>query len=80
MLQWGGVVSSRTQQELSLDGLLNRYLLLALHNSQVNTETLAKCEMVSNSSSLPDLSGDSNYPFPTEWYFSTSIMEAVLHR
>lgn len=49
-------------RSLSLDGLLNRYIILGLCNSGVNKETIQKCQSVSGRSSilylLPYLSDD----------------------
>uniref|UniRef100_A0A452GUK7 GCF C-terminal domain-containing protein n=1 Tax=Gopherus agassizii TaxID=38772 RepID=A0A452GUK7_9SAUR len=33
-LQWYGILSNKTLQELSIDGLLNRYILMAFQNSE----------------------------------------------
>lgn len=49
-------------RSLSLDGLLNRYIILGLCNSGVNKETIQKCQSVSGRSSvsylLPYLTDD----------------------
>lgn len=39
-------------RSLSLDGLLNRYIILGLCNSGVNKETIQKCQSVSGRSSV----------------------------
>ena len=37
-------------RELALDGLLNRYLLLSLQNSDVNDDSIGKSQMVGTDS------------------------------
>nr|XP_006815310.1 PREDICTED: PAX3- and PAX7-binding protein 1-like [Saccoglossus kowalevskii] len=56
MLMWNGIVSHEILQELSLDGLLNRYLLLSLHNSDINLDSIEKCRMIVSC-------------FPKSWFF-----------
>lgn len=45
--QWTGLVAPDTLQEVVLDGLLNRYLLLSLQNSPPGLLSLRKAEAVS---------------------------------
>ncbi|XP_071819280.1 PAX3- and PAX7-binding protein 1-like [Apostichopus japonicus] len=61
VLSWHGLVDQQVLIEIALDGLLNRYILLSLQNSDVNEESLAKCQRIV--SALPkqwfqDLQGD----------------------
>ena len=45
---WHGLISVQKLQELAADGVLNRYLLLALqHNAGKHYENVAKCQAVS---------------------------------
>ena len=46
ILSFHGLLSDNVLQQLALDCLLNRYMVLALHNSVVNADNLAKCQMV----------------------------------
>ncbi|XP_078001429.1 PAX3- and PAX7-binding protein 1-like [Glandiceps talaboti] len=55
ILLWNGIVSSSVLQELALDGLLNRYLLLSLQNSDVNEESITKCQRIVST-------------FPRQWF------------
>lgn len=48
-LKWSGVVADHPLQELALDGLLNRYILLALQNSAVDAHSIYACQVVSSS-------------------------------
>ena len=48
---WEGVLSCEAVQQLSVDGLLNRYLLLSLQNCPVDASTVKKTRAVSTSSS-----------------------------
>ncbi|XP_070568099.1 PAX3- and PAX7-binding protein 1-like [Ptychodera flava] len=62
ILSWNGIVSSGVLQELALDGLLNRYLLLSLQNTDVTDDSIVKCQRII--STFPkqwfsDLKGDS---------------------
>ena len=47
VLQWRDTLSPRLVQEMALDRILNRYLVLALQNSPVNQDSLIKCQAVS---------------------------------
>ena len=47
ILAWHGILSDRVLRELALDGLLNRYVMLALMNSPPGMETVQKCAVVS---------------------------------
>ncbi|XP_078416306.1 PAX3- and PAX7-binding protein 1 isoform X1 [Cetorhinus maximus] len=44
ILQWTGIISNRVLQELTVDSLLNRYILLALQNSDPGDDSLKKCQ------------------------------------
>nr|DBA25709.1 TPA: hypothetical protein GDO54_010069 [Pyxicephalus adspersus] len=44
--QWDGFLEEEALQELSLDKLLNRYLLLVLLNAEPNHETVSKCSKI----------------------------------
>ncbi|XP_030850781.1 PAX3- and PAX7-binding protein 1 isoform X1 [Strongylocentrotus purpuratus] len=62
LLSWHGLVNKEQLLELAIDGLLNRYLLLSLNNSDVDESSIAKCDRIV--SSLPvawfeELEGDS---------------------
>lgn len=56
-LKWHGVLADKPLQELAFDGLLNRYIILALHNSPVNHNTVYACQVILST-------------FPKEWYES----------
>ncbi|XP_078514536.1 PAX3- and PAX7-binding protein 1 isoform X1 [Lissotriton helveticus] len=45
-LQWYGILSSRALQELAVDGLLNRYILLAFQNLENGEESIKKAQSV----------------------------------
>ena len=49
MLLWQGIISDAALMEMSLDALLNRYIMLALQNSPgpLNDDTLRRAGMVS---------------------------------
>lgn len=47
ILKWEGLLSSARLQELAIDGLLNRYLLLALQHSHLYYDSLEKVKAVS---------------------------------
>ena len=47
MLLWHGIISQAALIEMSLDALLNRYLMLALQNSPLTDDTLRRAHMVS---------------------------------
>lgn len=62
VLSWHGLVDQQVLIEIALDGLLNRYILLSLQNSDVDEESLAKCQKIAGA--LPrewfqDVQGDS---------------------
>ncbi|XP_040204439.1 intron Large complex component GCFC2 [Rana temporaria] len=44
--RWDGFLEEETLQELSLDKLLNRYLLLVLLNTEPNSDAVTKCSKV----------------------------------
>ncbi|CAI9548392.1 unnamed protein product, partial [Staurois parvus] len=43
---WDGFLEEGTLQELSLDKLLNRYLLLVLLNAEPNSDAVTKCSKI----------------------------------
>lgn len=45
-LQWYGIFSNKTLQELSIDGLLNRYILMAFQNSEYGDDSIKKAQNV----------------------------------
>ncbi|XP_029459437.1 PAX3- and PAX7-binding protein 1 [Rhinatrema bivittatum] len=45
-LQWYGILSNKSLQELAVDGLLNRYILLAFQNSENGEESIKKAQSV----------------------------------
>ncbi|XP_056016602.1 PAX3- and PAX7-binding protein 1-like isoform X2 [Ostrea edulis] len=55
ILSWHGILSNQMLRSLSLDGLLNRYIILGLCNSGVNKETIQKCQSIIST-------------FPKEWF------------
>ncbi|KAH3737797.1 PAX3- and PAX7-binding protein 1-like [Dreissena polymorpha] len=46
ILSWHSVVATKVLQGLALDGLLNRYIMLALQTAPFNQETLVKCQAI----------------------------------
>ncbi|XP_004620401.2 PAX3- and PAX7-binding protein 1 [Sorex araneus] len=54
-LQWCGIFSNKTLQELSIDGLLNRYILMAFQNSEYGDDSIKKAQNVINC-------------FPKQWF------------
>ena len=57
MLQWHELLAVKPLQELSLDGLLNRYIMLALQNSLVDRQALYACTVVSKTCYMGRLDG-----------------------
>ncbi|KAI8498517.1 PAX3- and PAX7-binding protein 1 [Branchiostoma belcheri] len=55
MLQWHSILSREPLMELCVDGLLNRYMLLALQNSDVNDDSIEKSQKIISS-------------FPRQWF------------
>ncbi|ESO92141.1 hypothetical protein LOTGIDRAFT_190915 [Lottia gigantea] len=55
ILSWQGILSSHVLQQLSLDGLLNRYIVLGLNTSCLTKEALEKCQAIIST-------------FPKEWF------------
>nr|XP_033806465.1 PAX3- and PAX7-binding protein 1 [Geotrypetes seraphini] len=45
-LQWNGILSNKCLQDLAVDGLLNRYILIAFQNSENGEESLKKAQSV----------------------------------
>ncbi|XP_006886859.1 PREDICTED: PAX3- and PAX7-binding protein 1 [Elephantulus edwardii] len=56
-LQWYGIFSNKTLQELSIDGLLNRYILMAFQNSEYGDDSIKKAQNVINC-------------FPKQWFIN----------
>lgn len=56
-LQWSGIFSNKTLQELAIDGLLNRYILMAFQNSECGDDSIRKAQSVINC-------------FPKQWFAS----------
>ncbi len=46
ILEWHQILSNKVVLGLALNGLLNRYLLLALQNSIPGSDMVAKCQAV----------------------------------
>ena len=61
-LKWYGILADRPLQELAFDGLLNRYIVLALQNSPVDHNSIYASQVIISS-------------FPTEWYNSLEAAE-----
>nr|XP_054753883.1 mitogen-activated protein kinase kinase kinase 15-like [Lytechinus pictus] len=62
LLSWHGLVAKEQLLELAIDGLLNRYLLLSLNNSDIDESSIAKCDRIVSSLPVPwfeELEGDS---------------------
>ncbi|XP_041462279.1 PAX3- and PAX7-binding protein 1-like isoform X1 [Lytechinus variegatus] len=62
LLSWHGLVAKEQLLELAIDGLLNRYLLLSLNNSDIDETSIAKCDRIVSSLPVPwfeELEGDS---------------------
>ncbi|XP_021344740.1 PAX3- and PAX7-binding protein 1-like [Mizuhopecten yessoensis] len=55
IMSWHAIISTSILQNLALDGLLNRYVILGLCNSVLNQETIQKCHSVVST-------------FPKEWF------------
>ncbi|XP_059824681.1 PAX3- and PAX7-binding protein 1 isoform X2 [Hypanus sabinus] len=65
ILQWTGIISNRVLQELTIDSLLNRHLLLALQNSDPGDDSLRKCQSLITclpKSWFTNLKGDKSIP------------------
>ncbi|KAM4699586.1 PAX3- and PAX7-binding protein 1 [Discoglossus pictus] len=45
-LKWHGVLSNKTLQELAIDGLLNRYILMAFQNNENGEDSIKKAHSV----------------------------------
>ncbi|XP_059561575.1 PAX3- and PAX7-binding protein 1-like [Myotis daubentonii] len=56
-LQWYGIFSNKTLQELPIDGLLNRYILMAFQNSEYGDDSIKKAQNVINC-------------FPKQWFMN----------
>ena len=46
IVEWNDLLDIKTIQELSLDSLLNRYIMVALQYMDLNMETVVKIEFV----------------------------------
>ncbi|XP_025097837.1 PAX3- and PAX7-binding protein 1-like isoform X2 [Pomacea canaliculata] len=46
ILSWHGLLGMKMLQQLALDGLLNRYIVLGLANSHVNRHAMDKCQAI----------------------------------
>ncbi|XP_071955937.1 PAX3- and PAX7-binding protein 1-like [Antedon mediterranea] len=55
MLNWQGIIVQDTLLDIAVDGLLNRYLLLSLQNSDVNEDSINKCQQIVST-------------FPKDWF------------
>ncbi|XP_033099376.1 PAX3- and PAX7-binding protein 1-like [Anneissia japonica] len=55
MLNWQGIIAQDTLLDVAVDGLLNRYLLLSLQNSDINEDSVNKCLQITST-------------FPKEWF------------
>lgn len=55
ILRWEGLISSARLQEMAVDGLLNRYLLLALQHSHLYYDSLEKAKAITAT-------------FPKQWF------------
>ncbi|XP_051870804.1 PAX3- and PAX7-binding protein 1 [Pristis pectinata] len=65
ILQWTGIISNRVLQELTVDSLLNRHILLALQNSDPGDDSLKKCQSLITclpKSWFANLKGDKSIP------------------
>ncbi|KAL7983573.1 hypothetical protein Chor_000449 [Crotalus horridus] len=65
-LQWYGIFSNKTLQELSIDGLLNRYILMAFQNSEYGDDSIKKAQSVINC-------------FPKQWFTNLKGNKTVSH-
>ncbi|KAM9320850.1 PAX3- and PAX7-binding protein 1 [Gastrophryne carolinensis] len=45
-LKWSGILSNRCLQELAIDGLLNRYILIAFQNNENGEDSIKKAQSV----------------------------------
>ncbi|KAG8136565.1 hypothetical protein E2320_005134 [Naja naja] len=66
LMQWYGIFSNKTLQELSIDGLLNRYILMAFQNSEYGDDSIKKAQNVINC-------------FPKQWFTNLKGNKTVSH-
>ncbi|XP_013387497.1 PAX3- and PAX7-binding protein 1 [Lingula anatina] len=55
ILKWSGICDDGVLQEMALDSLLNRYIMLGLSNSEINSSTLEKVQVITST-------------FPKDWF------------
>ncbi|XP_034971528.2 PAX3- and PAX7-binding protein 1 isoform X2 [Zootoca vivipara] len=65
-LQWHGILSNKTLQELSIDGLLNRYILMAFQNSEYGDDSIKKAQSVISC-------------FPKQWFTNLKGSKTISH-
>nr|XP_056714457.1 PAX3- and PAX7-binding protein 1 [Euleptes europaea] len=65
-LQWHGILSNKTLQELSIDGLLNRYILMAFQNSECGDDSIKKAQHVISC-------------FPKQWFTNLKGNKTISH-
>ncbi|XP_062982758.1 PAX3- and PAX7-binding protein 1 [Elgaria multicarinata webbii] len=65
-LQWHGILSNKTLQELSIDGLLNRYILMAFQNSEYGDDSIKKAQSVISC-------------FPKQWFTHLKGNKTISH-
>uniref|UniRef100_A0A8D2J9I4 PAX3 and PAX7 binding protein 1 n=1 Tax=Varanus komodoensis TaxID=61221 RepID=A0A8D2J9I4_VARKO len=65
-LQWHGILSNKTLQELSIDGLLNRYILMAFQNSEYGDDSIKKAQSVISC-------------FPKQWFIHLKGNKTISH-
>ncbi|XP_077198686.1 PAX3- and PAX7-binding protein 1 [Paroedura picta] len=65
-LQWYGILSNKTLQELSIDGLLNRYILMAFQNSECGDDSIKKAQHVISC-------------FPKQWFTNLKGNKTISH-
>ncbi|XP_064614574.1 PAX3- and PAX7-binding protein 1-like [Liolophura sinensis] len=56
ILSWQGILATPILQHMALDSLLNRYIILGLQNSGVNSNALIKCQAIVST-------------FPKDWFY-----------
>nr|XP_003219082.2 PREDICTED: PAX3- and PAX7-binding protein 1 [Anolis carolinensis] len=65
-LQWYGILSNKTLQELAIDGLLNRYILMAFQNSEYGDDSIKKAQSVISC-------------FPKQWFTNLKGNKTISH-
>ncbi|XP_039600861.1 PAX3- and PAX7-binding protein 1 [Polypterus senegalus] len=66
ILMWHGILSNKCLRELALDSLLNRYILLALQNSDPGEDCILKCQSVVEC-------------FPMQWFSNQKGQQTIPH-